>query len=70
MNGFKMGKVMPGGRSIALGGSLMPDAPQKIIQSGGYNRTIPIIIGTTKDDGSYVTAGNLLDNFQWKLSKL
>lgn len=59
MTGMCMGKILLGGRSIAIGGpsNLLPDTPGNIIQSGRYNKTIPIIVGTMKDDGSYVTTG-------------
>lgn len=56
MSGLVEGKVLPGGRSIAIGGpnNLLPDTPQNIITSGSYNKSIAIIVGTTSEDGSYV----------------
>lgn len=61
-------KMLKGGRSISIGGpnNLLPDTPENIMQSGSYNKTIPIIVGTTKDDGSYVTCGILNTIYQTK----
>lgn len=61
MSALRERKVLKAGRSIAIGGpnNLLPDTPRNIMQSGSYNKTIPIIVGTTKDDGSYVTSGIL-----------
>lgn len=62
MGGLVDGKVLPGGRSISIGGpnNLLPDTPQNIISSGKYNKSIAIIVGTTRDDGSYVATGEFL----------
>lgn len=48
-----------GGRSLSIGGpsNFLPDLPEKIVSSPQYKKTIPMIIGTTKDDGSYVATG-------------
>ncbi|XP_055302443.1 glutactin-like [Sitodiplosis mosellana] len=56
MNGLLDGKVLSGGRSISIGGpnNLLSDTPQNFVLSGSYNKSIPIIVGTTKDDGDYV----------------
>lgn len=64
MTGLKAGKVLPGGRSISIGGpnNLLPDTPQNIVSSGGYNKSIPIIIGTTKDEGDYVATSEFVVN--------
>lgn len=57
MNSLINGKVSPGARSISIGGpnNLLPDTPQNIARN--YNKSIPIIVGTTKDDGDYVATG-------------
>lgn len=55
MKALKMDSFLSGGRSLTIGGptNLLPDVPQNI----AYNKSIPIIVGTTKDDGVYVTTG-------------
>lgn len=57
------GPLKLGARSLSIGGpnNLLPDLPQNIISSAQYNKSIPMIIGTTKDDGSYVATG-LIDS--------
>lgn len=66
MNGVIDGKLLTGGRSISIGGpsNFLPDTPQKIVSSGTYNKSIRIIIGTTRDDGDYAATGEFdLKNF-------
>lgn len=43
------------GGSLTIGGpsNLLPDYPENIFTSKHFNKTIPIIIGTTQTDGSY-----------------
>ncbi|KAJ6650003.1 Glutactin [Pseudolycoriella hygida] len=50
------GPLKLGARSISIGGpsNYLPDLPQKIVSSPQYNKSVPMIVGTTKDDGSYL----------------
>lgn len=59
MKDFMDGKTPKAGRSLSIGGqsNLLPDLPENLIKSVSYNKSVPIIIGTTKDDGSYVASG-------------
>lgn len=61
MNGLMDGKILSGGQSISIGdlNNILSDTPQNILLSGRYNKSIPIIIGTTKDDGDYVATGDI-----------
>ena len=61
MNGLINGKTLNGGQSISIGdlNNILPDTPQNILLSGRYNKSIPIITGTTKDDGDYVATGDI-----------
>lgn len=61
MNGLKDGKTLSGGQSISIGdlNNILPDTPQNILLSARYNKSIPIMIGTTKDDGDYVATGEI-----------
>ncbi|KAG4079302.1 hypothetical protein HA402_007994 [Bradysia odoriphaga] len=54
------GPLHLGARSLSIGGpnNLLPDLPQKIVSAPQYNKNYPMIIGTTKDDGSYVATVN------------
>ncbi|XP_031618955.1 glutactin-like [Contarinia nasturtii] len=47
------GGILSGGRSLSIGGpnKLLPDTPQNLALT--YNKSIPIIVGATKDDGAY-----------------
>lgn len=59
------GKTLAAGRSISIGGpnDLLPDTPHNIVSSKKYNQSIPLIIGATKHDGSFVAASeNFIDN--------
>lgn len=60
MKSMLSGNIALGGRSITIGGpsNFLPDRPENIIKSKNYNKSIPIIIGTTKDDGSFLATGN------------
>lgn len=53
------GKLPIAGKSLSIGGpnSLLPDLPEKILQLAKHKKSIPIIIGTTKSDGSFPTTG-------------
>lgn len=61
-NSLRAKKRPLGGRSLTIGGptNFLPDLPDKIVTSSAYNKSIPIIIGSTKDDGSYIAGGKLL----------
>lgn len=56
---FMAGKGMTAGRTLSIGGpdNLLPDTPENILSSTGYNKSIPIIIGITKHDGSFLAGG-------------
>lgn len=47
--------------------NLLPDTPHDLVSS--YNKSIPIIVGATKDDGAYVATGKfyycLTPNFRF-----
>ena len=53
------GKWMTAVRSLSIGGpdKMLPDTPQNIVSSKSFNQSIPLIIGTTKHDGTYLAAG-------------
>ncbi|XP_037048128.1 glutactin-like [Bradysia coprophila] len=53
---LQAGPLHLGARSLSIGGpnNLLPDLPQKIVSAPQYKKNYPMIIGTTKDDGSYV----------------
>lgn len=59
MNILETGVSQVSGRSLSIGGpnNLLPDLPQNLIRSGKYNKSIPIMAGTTKHDGSWIAAG-------------
>lgn len=62
------GKLNIAGKSLSIGGpnKLLPDTPEKILQSAKHKKFVPIIIGTTKNDGSFPTTGmfrNILKSF-------
>lgn len=52
-------KYMTVGRALTVGGpdKLLPDTPRNIVTSRNYNQSLPLIIGTTKHDGSYYAGG-------------
>lgn len=54
-----IGKLPIAGKSLSIGGpnNLLPDLPEKILQSSKYKKSIPLIIGTTQNDGSYPATG-------------
>lgn len=53
-------KLALGGRSLSLGGptNLLPDLPTNLAHNQ-YKKNISLIVGTTRDDGSYVATGKL-----------
>lgn len=53
------GKLPIAGKSLSIGGpnKLLPNSPEKILQSTKYKKSIPLIIGSTKTDGSYAATG-------------
>lgn len=59
MVGAMNGKMRIGARSLSVGGpnNLLPQSPEKLIDFGIFNKSIPLIVGTTRDDGSYVATG-------------
>lgn len=58
---LQAGPLHLGARSLSIGGpnNLLPDLPEKIVTAPEYNKNYPMIIGTTKDDGSYVATGSI-----------
>lgn len=55
------GKMRNGARSLSVGGpsNLLPHSPDKlIIDFGKFKKSIPLIVGTTRNDGSYIASGN------------
>lgn len=58
------GKMMSAGRSLTIGGpdKLLPYTPEKIVKSKSYNQSVPLMVGITKHDGSYVAAGSMFCN--------
>lgn len=48
-----------GARSMTVGGptNLLPDMPGNLVKAGKYNKNISLIVGTTRDDGTYVATG-------------
>lgn len=61
MNTMNTGALYLGGRSLSIGGptNLLPDTPQNIIDSGQYNKSIAIMTGVNKHDGSWVATGKV-----------
>lgn len=59
---MKTGNMYLGGRSLSIGGptNLLTDTPQNIVDSGRYNKSIAILNGVTKHDGSWVATGIFL----------
>lgn len=45
------------GKCLTIGGpsNLLPHKPDKIVASGKYKKSMPMIIGIAKDDGSFTT---------------
>lgn len=61
MNTMNTGILYLGGRSLSIGGptNLLPDTPQNIVDSGQYNKSIAIMTGVNKHDGSWVATGKV-----------
>lgn len=53
------GRFPVAARALTIGGptSLLPDIPENLVKFGKFNKSIPLIVGTTRDDGSYIATG-------------
>lgn len=48
-------------RSLTIGGptNILTDTPDILRRTGNYRKDVPILLGTTKHDGSYLTTGKI-----------
>lgn len=46
-------------RALTIGGptNILPDTPDNLRRTGNYRKDVSILLGTTKNDGSYLTTG-------------